>query len=382
MFDKQMFFFYHLIKWLNFAKGRLWVKVLIVLLLFALYQYYLFLFFGNSYVSTFPDGFQSFLTKTGISLLSIYLIFFVYFPLFKKRSFKILILIFFLWFFTLHSYSVYLEVNNFCIRSYLFQNTNFPAVECEVSQAFENYGILAPLRNSYTFFYFFFYFSVNYLFFFFALYGYLLIKENMKILELKKISNSIEISFLKNQISPHFLFNGLNNIYGLLLSKNKNALDFIENFQRLLNFSFENIAKDRISIENEVSHVLDYLALENLRRKIPIQINIDKEELNKVLIAPFLFFSLIENAVKHGFKDELNQATLNISIRLSDNNINFTVVNSINLNEKSDNNNTFGLGLKNLKRQLEILYPQAKLTLNQNNNSRTYEAIMVIPAQY
>jgi hypothetical protein len=379
MLDQRLVFFTRLSKCIDFVRKRLWIQVVLILIMFLVFQFYLFFLLNNKNYFTGESSFKFSLLKDSLWLLGYFLIYFIFFRLFQNRKFKLLLIAFIAWFFTLHSYSVYLDCLKFCVQneqSIKLKAKGQVAVECEVKDSYESDNIFAPIVNGYTLYYSIFEFIMVYAFPLFILFCYLMIKENTKKIEVKRISNKLEMTILNNQISPHFLFNGLNNIYGLLIKNDSTSKEFVTQLQSLFNFSFDNISKEKIPLSDELKYIVNYIELENLRRKIPISVEIENSNIQNLEVAPFLFFTLIENAIKHGFSDELSQSKLDINLSRNGNTIKFKVVNSKSKSVSIRKNIEGGLGLKTLKRRLEILYPNSTLIFK--NNLDSYEAEIVL----
>ena len=122
---------------------------------------------------------------------------------------------------------------------------------------------------------------------------------------IKELKNS-ELSFLKSQINPHFLFNNLNNIYSMVNAKSDHALDSISKLSQMLRYSlYEN--DKLINVSKEWKYIEDYLILESYRQKkeLAIKMNFDKS-IQEIQIAPFVLIPFIENAIKHGTTTDSN----------------------------------------------------------------------------
>lgn len=169
-----------------------------------------------------------------------------------------------------------------------------------------------------------------------------------------------ELAFLRTQINPHFLFNCLNNLYSLALrEKIEETADGIAKLSTLMRYTLHDSNSGRVSLTKELGYIEDYLALQNLRiadeDDIFITFDIKGEVMNKEL-APMLLIPFIENAFKHGLS--LKAKTLiKILLEVTDEQLIFTVSNTINHTRKSIEEAS-GLGLANVKRRLELLYPE------------------------
>jgi hypothetical protein len=163
-----------------------------------------------------------------------------------------------------------------------------------------------------------------------------------------------ELKFLKAQVSPHFLFNTLNNIYGLSLSNSAMAPEAILKLSDVLRFVLDHATSGQISIEEEVAVLEDYIALERLRYGERLDLKFVKDIQEPGLqIAPLILLSLVENAFKHGASESLNKPFIHIELKTVDDVVFFDIVNS---KEADVNVAQEGIGLRNIRRQLELTY--------------------------
>ena len=157
------------------------------------------------------------------------------------------------------------------------------------------------------------------------------------------------------QIHPHFLFNSLNTIYGFALKKGDEAPDMILKLSNLLDYILYQIEKPVVLLEEEINHLLDYVSLEKMRFHDTLEVIINNELYDKnIQIAPMLLIPFVENSFKHGV---IIDGKLKVDIRISseDNQLQFLIANSA----KSRKIEEFGIGLTNIKKRLEMLYPEA-----------------------
>ncbi len=173
-----------------------------------------------------------------------------------------------------------------------------------------------------------------------------------KILEAQLKLKEQELQYLKMQIHPHFLFNTLNTLYGFALKKSEEASEMILKLSNLLDYLLYQSDKPSVALQEEIHHIEDYIALEKMRFRDTLDITIDIEKINpNISVAPMLFIPFVENSFKHG---QLRNQKLSIVITLKiiDNQIKFTIKNSILDQQK----NKEGIGLKNIKKRLLLLY--------------------------
>lgn len=192
---------------------------------------------------------------------------------------------------------------------------------------------------------------------------------------------ALESSFLKSQVNPHFLFNTLNNIYALSLKKSEQTKVIIERLESLLHYMLYECKADLVPLENEFTFTDSYIALEKLRHKedqISVTVQINGEIGNKK-IAPLLLINFLENAFKHGTKTSFGNSWINLEIDVKEETVHFKLQNSkpFNMVGQAISEYKGGIGLKNVKRRLEILYPQ-RHELNINNLKDRFEVDLFI----
>lgn len=193
-------------------------------------------------------------------------------------------------------------------------------------------------------------------------------KRNMEIeLKLKEA----ELKLLKAQIHPHFLFNTLNNLYGLVLAGSKNAPDIVLKISSLLDYMLYQSSKALVNLQDEIQYIKDYIELEKLRySKLEVRFA-EKGQFMGQTIAPMLLQPFVENAFKHGISKDSDKQWLEISIIYSNNVIEFSVKNpKVDDTSYEQSDVSEGIGLKNVQKRLDILYQgQHTLETIQDNDS-------------
>lgn len=203
-------------------------------------------------------------------------------------------------------------------------------------------------------------------YFFFGLilhtYNYRKLKQSAQQLLIEK--QSAELSFLKSQTNPHFLFNTLNNIYSLTLDKSEKAPDSILRLSKILRYILYEAGGKFIAIEQEIKIINDYISLEELRydSSLRINFNYDIEDLRQSL-PPLLLIPLVENAFKHGTSETLIDPFIEIHISVKNRQLEMNVKNSSEM-LSADKQIKENIGIKNLRKQLELLYKEYALTFN------------------
>ncbi|MEM9077623.1 MAG: histidine kinase [Bacteroidota bacterium] len=190
--------------------------------------------------------------------------------------------------------------------------------------------------------------------------------------ELEKQKLSVELKALKQQTNPHFLLNTLNNLYALSRKKSKKTPEVILKLSELLKFMLYGIPETFIPLSKEVELIHNYVDLEKLRfgpqLKIETQIS---ENLEGVSIAPLLLLPLVENAFKHGASENIGDKNIQVILQLKDKtHLFFGVINSMDSNRTI---NTKGIGLQNLRRQLELQYKLFSLEVRPSSKSFSVE---------
>ena len=176
--------------------------------------------------------------------------------------------------------------------------------------------------------------------------------------------NGIELAFLKSQINPHFLFNTLNNLYGLSLSEPEKTPDAIIKLSDMMRYMLYESNAERVPLQKEIAYLKSYIELQKLRYDGITYINFEVQgQDNGQEIAPLLLISFVENAFKHGEVFE-PQHPLSMTLIFDEKNVIFEVKNKIHHKNKDE---IGGFGVKNVERRLELLYPKRHKLLVENN---------------
>jgi len=193
--------------------------------------------------------------------------------------------------------------------------------------------------------------------------------EKQRLLKLNEQKKTAELVALKNQLNPHFLFNTLNNLYALTLKKSDDAPKVIQKLSEILDYILYRCNDDYVSLDKEIELIENYLSLEKIRYTDRVKISFSKNVTGQEKVAPLLLLTFVENAFKHGVANEINQALININISKKREQLIFSVENSKPITtepivEKES------IGLQNIKKQLELLYPKAyDLIIENTSNS-------------
>lgn len=172
--------------------------------------------------------------------------------------------------------------------------------------------------------------------------------------QLEKINLKSEISTLKLQINPHFLFNTLNNIYALVLTKSDLAAEAVTRLSSIMRYMVYESVNDYVSIEDEINYIKSYIELEKLRltNQVNLEVDIRVEQID-IKIAPMLFLPFIENAFKHGVSN-IHPTVIKIKIDIDESNLILKVSNTKANNHPKEHS---GFGINNFKSRLDLLYP-------------------------
>ncbi len=181
------------------------------------------------------------------------------------------------------------------------------------------------------------------------------IQRTNQLLEKEKLQ--AELNFLKSQINPHFLFNTLNNLYSLTLKKSDSSPEVVLKLSEILDYMLYECSSEKVSLEKEISLVKNYIDLEKLRfgERFNIKLQIEGKPAG-INVAPLLLFPLVENSFKHGVRRDAENSWVKIDLTVKRDEVVFEVSNKI-ASEKTGDNIPGGIGLENLKKRLDILYP-------------------------
>lgn len=175
-----------------------------------------------------------------------------------------------------------------------------------------------------------------------------------KILETQLKMKEQELDFLKKQLHPHFLFNTLNTIYGMALKRSEQTPDIIIKLSNLLDYILYQIKKPTVALDDEVSHIQEYIDLEHFRFHDALAVDFKNEsDTSNVNLAPMLLFPFVENAFKHG-KIYNGKLQVKIELKIEKKDLIFRIVNSSSAEKKLNTNG--GIGLENIKKRLKMLY--------------------------
>jgi hypothetical protein len=202
--------------------------------------------------------------------------------------------------------------------------------------------------------------------FLFVVFLSLMLKTRELLKKAQREKSDAELSYLKAQINPHFLFNTLNSIYSLAIDKSDYTATAVVKLSGMMRYVLSEANNEFVSLEKEISYISDYIELQKLRLGNTVKLNYNVYgTVRGKQIAPLILIPFIENAFKYGVNPEEN-SDIDIRINISDDNISLTVRNN-KVKVKPEVHGKSGLGIANTKSRLQLLYPgKHYLTLEDN----------------
>ena len=177
--------------------------------------------------------------------------------------------------------------------------------------------------------------------------------------QLEKQKLQAELDALKGQLNAHFLFNTLNNLYGLAKKKSEHAPAGILMLSDMLHFVLYECTQPTYPLQKELDFINIYIELEKLRYGERLKIEMEEDlKYSDIRIAPLLLFPFVENSFKHGVSKKKDKVWIRIRVASSPHELKFEVENNRYLEPARDLRETGGLGLENVQKRLEILYPR------------------------
>lgn len=178
-----------------------------------------------------------------------------------------------------------------------------------------------------------------------------------------------QLKLLQGQLQPHFLFNMLNNLYGLWMERSDATPEVILKLSALLDYMLYECNQEKVPLKNEVQFIRNYIDLETIRYDNRLKLNINfPDSIDNQTIAPLILFSFVENAFKHGANRNSGESNISINLISTNRSIDFVVVNNF---TPSDSTST-GIGLKNVEERLNLLYRNKyRLIITTENNQFT-----------
>lgn len=195
--------------------------------------------------------------------------------------------------------------------------------------------------------------------------------------ELKSVQLETEMKFLRSQINPHFLFNALNNVYSLAVMKSDKAPEVVLKLSDLLRYLLYECNEPRVLLEKELKYINDFIELQQVkteeRQKISFNMRNDHADAE---VAPMLFIPFIENSFKHSKIEDVETGWVKIDLTNTSEKLMFKISNSVPDKEYTKDKQS-GIGLDNVKRRLELLYPD-HYTLQIDKNDEGFFVTLII----
>lgn len=193
------------------------------------------------------------------------------------------------------------------------------------------------------------------------------LRENNRLYELEKRQLKTELRFLRTQVSPHFFFNTLNNIYSLTLEKSDKAPEVVLKLSELMRYLLYATKKRKQDLKKEVTCVQNYIDLERIRFDGSLKVNFNIEgDLDNCVIAPMLLIPIVENCFKHGANKNIDDTHIRIDLKIVGDFMHFRAVNTIpqKIDKKKKKIKAGGIGLYNIKKRLDLGYKKSDYELS------------------
>ncbi|CAD0003887.1 sensor histidine kinase [Flavobacterium chungangense] len=206
-------------------------------------------------------------------------------------------------------------------------------------------------------------------------------KEQKRVTDLEKSQLETELLFLKSQISPHFFFNTLNNIYSLSVEKSNKTPKIVLKLSELMRYMLYDTKGKKQSLENEILCIQNYLDLERIRNDERLEINMAVSgDIHDKEISPVILLTFIENAFKHGVNKNTGKVKIDINFKVKEDFLHFTISNpKPQITGHKDNfNKSSGIGLENVKKRLELGYNKNDYKLSFKNKKNIFVVKLVI----
>ncbi|WP_252792820.1 sensor histidine kinase [Mucilaginibacter flavidus] len=186
-----------------------------------------------------------------------------------------------------------------------------------------------------------------------------------------------ELNYLKAQLHPHFFFNTINNIYGLALKQSTDTAPMVARLGEMMRYILYEADQETVPLSREIAFLSGYIEVEKIRHQKGTNIQFDVQGiLPEYRIEPLLLLPFIENAFKHGLEEETGNGFVHIVICQTDEDLTLQVSNSI--PESAKGKEVAGIGIKNVRKRLDILYP-GRYQLEMNEAPGIYEVTLILP---
>ena len=185
-------------------------------------------------------------------------------------------------------------------------------------------------------------------------------EERQKAQSLLQEKALAELELLKSQVQPHFIFNALNNIYSTAVKTSPETARLVSHLSSLLNYNLYESRQSFVALTAEIAYIRHYLELQKNRYgdKLDASINI-YDEIDDLYIAPLLLLPLVENGVKHGIANSIDQGWIRIDVSKQQGYFLIKIENSREETSQHDGGKTGGIGMNNVRKRLQLIYPDA-----------------------
>jgi len=200
-------------------------------------------------------------------------------------------------------------------------------------------------------------------------------KQIKSIITLKNEKSKAELALLKSQINPHFLFNTLNNLYGLTVEKSDDAPEVVLKLSDMLSYTIYEGKENFVPLRNEVTYLENYIVLHKIRYHNNLDISFNSQITGSFKIAPLLYIILLENAFKHGVERLTVNPYIHMNLTAENDTVLFSIENNFELNDSPSK--IKGIGLENLKERLKIIYPKTSYLVIEQTDT-IYKATLKI----
>lgn len=207
------------------------------------------------------------------------------------------------------------------------------------------------------------------------------LKEQKRVTDLEKSQLETELLFLKSQISPHFFFNTLNNIYSLSVEKSDKTPRIVLKLSELMRYMLYDTKSKKQTLENEILCIQNYLDLERIRNDDRLEVNMSiSGDIHGKEISPVILLTFVENAIKHGVNKNTGRVKIDIDFEIADDYLHFKISNPTpEITKHKDNfGKSGGIGIKNVKKRLELGYNKNDYKLSFKNKKNIFVVKLVI----
>jgi sensor histidine kinase YesM len=249
-------------------------------------------------------------------------------------------------------YQILFSISLLLVRRFINYYIIYPAYAPEVQQIplFSFGKLIVELVNLYLI-------TGIYALFYFVRSWY---EEKQRVQSLQQEKTIAELQLLKSQVQPHFIFNTLNNIYSTALKTNPQTAQLIAHLSSLLNYNLYEAQQDFVPLTAEISYLNHYIELQKNRygHKLDAAVNI-YDDIDDLSIAPLLLLPLIENSFKHGVATSLAHSWVRVDVSRNENYFSVKIENSTDEKIEQDDRKHGGIGISNVQKRLELVYPGA-----------------------